>query len=252
MAINLVMGEIKIILETLSEQYDTISKHQEKIPQIELDIIMANIRKLYERFYDLNNLNSKFAVTPPSEVVQKQVEKQEKESEIIIGTLIEEVVPEIKDNAPEPFDNKMKKDLFEEIKIVQKEEKPVTAEPPKKIKTEKAKTADLFSSNDKEIIADKFKESPKSVHEKISVEKIGKSTIPSLKSAIGINDKFLFINNLFKGDLHDYNKAIDKLNACDSIELATGILEDLRTTHNWENGDETYQKLEDIVIRKFL
>lgn len=260
MAINLVKGEIKIILETLSEQYDTISKHQEKIPQIELDIIMANIRKLYERFYDLNNLNGKFAVAPPAEVVQKQEEKQEKEPEIAIEPVIEKVVPEIKDIAPEPLDAKEKQDLFEEIKIVQKEEKPVTSEPPKKTKTEKNKTADLFSSNDKEIIADKFKESPKSVYEKISVEKgdktmaekISKSSKPSLKSAIGINDKFLFINQLFKGDLHNYNKAIDKLNACDSIELATGILEDLRSAHNWENGDETYQKLEDLVIRKFL
>ncbi len=291
MAINLVKGEIKIILETLTEQLNTINQHPGKIPQIEVDIILANIRRLYERFYDLNELNNKPVVIKADEpipaVIEEMVEEKPelkaevKEPETEMKQVVPEPVPEKMIIVQEHVDNKVKESpkeamkdiptespaeppatiIFEEKAESPKEEKPKPAEPVKKQKSEKPKSADLFSLNDKEILADKFKETPKSsVHDKISVEKnektvaekIGKSSIPSLKSAIGINDKFLFINQLFKGDLQGYNKAIDKLNSCTTIEQATSALEDLKSTYGWDNGDEAYQKLEDLVIRKLL
>lgn len=269
MAINLVKREIKIILETLSEQINTISQHQGKIPQIEVDIIMANIRKLYERLGDLNELNGK-RVAVKTEMVFAQepeapVETQEEpitETEITIKPVIAE--NEIKVEAEEKSSKKIEKpleiELFEEEPAKQEEEKPALVELPKKIKPEPPTSSDLFSTTEKTIIADKFKESTKSVNEKFFGEKndntvagkIGKSSITSIKSAIGINDKFLFINHLFKGDLQEYNKCIDKLNACDTIEVATKALEELKESHQWNNVDEAYQKLEDLVVRKLL
>ncbi|HQN17244.1 MAG TPA: hypothetical protein PLC90_12945 [Bacteroidales bacterium] len=273
MAINLVTGEIKIILEELTEQSNTISQYEGKIPQIELDIIMANIRKLYERYGDLNELNKKpFTSKPLNElpVAEKPVPQP-----------AEDDIPEIKITVNPPQDlsapvSEEKTDLFDiknedsvekqpekqpEEKVEKKiEEKAPEPEPKKKLKTEKAKTGDLFSLADKETVADKFKETAPSVLEKISAEKndktvaekIGKSTVTNLKSAIGINDKFLFINQLFKGDLQGYNRAIEKLNACTTIEMATTALEELRSANNWDNADEAYQKLEDLVIKKLL
>jgi hypothetical protein len=288
MAINLVKGEIKIILETLTEQLNTINQHQGKIPQIELDIIMANIRKLYERFYDLNYLNNKpVVISPENLIIPEKKEKLMTEAVVDKKPEIPEPVIEVKQIIIEPVDNVLKKDLFEEKTEDQKEEKlPLVelaktvvkeslfdektidqeevksplVEPAKKPKSEKSKSTDLFSSAEKETIADKFKETLKSVHEKFSAEKndktvaekIGKSSTSNLKSAIGINDKFLFINQLFKGDLQGYNKAIEKLNSCTAIELATTALEELKAAYNWDNGDEAYQKLEDLVIKKLL
>ncbi|HOY30483.1 MAG TPA: hypothetical protein PKW80_01265 [Bacteroidales bacterium] len=309
MAINLVKGEIKIILETLTEQLSTISQYQEKIPQIEIDIIMANIRRLYERFNDLDYLNKK----PVLIKTDSNQSVQDKQEEPRINPIeIKAVVTELKDSTeeikkePEPhlkddlFDekeailnepaqdipytdkeikpdkikqpdtpkevapphivNEVTEDLFKAAPEKKKDEMPQQTEPPQKPKKEKPKSADLFSLNEKETIADKYKETPKSVHEKISAEKndktvaqkIGKTSVPNLKSAIGINDKFLFINQLFKGDLQEYNKTIDRLNACTNIDLATNALEDLRAAHNWDNGDEAYQKLQDLVIGKLL
>lgn len=269
MAINLVKGEIKIILETLTEQVNTISQYEGKIPQIELDIIMANIRKLYERFYDLNDINNKHVVVK-TEIIENQApekkeEKPETRDSVDKKEVITDQVPDTKEIIFEIGSVYDTNDSVQEAK--QKEKTEITTkeqssqvEPPKKLKVEKGKTEDLFSMTEKETVADKFKETNKSVHEKISsekndktvAEKIGKSSIPSLKSAIGINDKFLFINQLFKGDLQGYNKAIDKLNACTNIEQATTALEELRAGNKWDNGDEAYQKLEDLVIRKLL
>jgi len=269
MALNLVKREIKIILETLSEQINTISQHQGKIPQIEVDIIMANIRKLYERFGDLNELNNKrvevktdILFTPEPEAPVEIQERPIIETEITIKPVIAENEKKIEaeEKAPKKVDKPLEIELFEKAPEKQEEEKPALVELPKKIKPEKPTSSDLFSTTEKTIVADKFKESSKSVNEKFSGEKndktvagkIGKSSITSIKSAIGINDKFLFINQLFKGDLHEYNKCIDKLNACDTIEVATQALEELKEEHRWNNVDEAYQKLEDLVIRKLL
>ncbi len=55
-----------------------VLNHQQSIPQIELDILMANVRKLYERLTDLNRLNQKMEVeTTPAipETKQRQTDE---------------------------------------------------------------------------------------------------------------------------------------------------------------------------------
>lgn len=264
MASELVKGEIKIIMEALTEQLSTIIQYEEKIPQIEIDIVLANVRKLYERLNDLNRLNLKPDVVNEekplqheTEIIEAHVQKEEKEEPVIMPELFgvaAEAEKEIPAEKPE------KKVAVDEKPNITTEKKTLVPEIQKKPKTDKSKTADLFSISDKEMVADKFKDTPKSLHEKISgdktdktvAEKIGKSSIQNLKGAIGINDKFLFINQLFKGDLQEYNKAIDKLNTCSTIENATIILDELKTAHNWNVDEEAYQKMEDLVIRKLL
>jgi len=262
MASELVKGEIKIIMEALTEQLSTISQYEEKIPQIEIDIVLANVRKLYERLNDLNRMNLKTVVVMEEKPLQQEIieihgQKEEKEEPVIMQELFfvaAEPEKEIPAKKPE------KPVVDEEKPVVQAEIKTINPEIQKKPKTDKSKTADLFSAADKETLADKFKDTPKSLHEKISAdkadktvaEKIGKGSIQNLKGAIGINDKFLFINQLFKGDLQEYNKAIDKLNTCNTIENATIILDELKTAHNWNIDEEAYQKMEDLVIRKLL
>jgi len=130
----------------------------------------------------------------------------------------------------------------------------------KPTKTSKKDSVDLFSLTEKEIVADKFKETQKSMNDKIASEKpdktladkIGKTSIANLKTAIGINDKFLFINELFKGDIQEYNKTIDKLNSYTQLEECTGFLEEQKARYHWADKPDAYHKLEELLIRKFL
>ena len=49
--------------------------------------------------------------------------------------------------------------------------------------------------------------------EELSIaERMQKSSISNIREAIGINEKFLFINELFNGDLGRYNKILDDIN----------------------------------------
>ena len=57
---------IKQILGAINEEQAILWKYEDQIPQIELDLIMENIRKLYDNFHLLNKENQK--IVPSSEV----------------------------------------------------------------------------------------------------------------------------------------------------------------------------------------
>lgn len=72
-----------------------------------------------------------------------------------------------------------------------------------------------------------------------------------LKSAIGINDKFLFVNELFGGSMEKYNKSIENLNDLKTLNGAMIYLNELKIELQWNSSNEAYLKLKDLVSRKF-
>ena len=72
-----------------------------------------------------------------------------------------------------------------------------------------------------------------------------------LKSVIGINDKFLFVNELFGGSMEKYNKSIENLNDLKTFNGAMSYLNELKIELQWNSSNEAYLKLKDLVSRKF-
>ncbi len=81
--------------------------------------------------------------------------------------------------------------------------------------------------------------------------KLQQNPIRDLKSVIGINDKFLFVNELFGGSMEKYNKSIDNLNDLKTLNGALIYLNELKIELQWNNSNEAYQKLKELVARKF-
>ena len=81
--------------------------------------------------------------------------------------------------------------------------------------------------------------------------KLQQNPIRDLKSVIGINDKFLFVNELFGGSMEKYNKSIDNLNDLKTLNGALIYLNELKIELQWNSSNEAYQKLKDLVSRKF-
>ena len=75
--------------------------------------------------------------------------------------------------------------------------------------------------------------------------------VHDLKSAIGINDKFLFVNELFGGSMEKYNKSIENLNDLKTLNGAMIYLNELKIELSWNSSNEAYQKLRDMVSHKF-
>ncbi len=80
--------------------------------------------------------------------------------------------------------------------------------------------------------------------------KIQKNSISDIKSAIGINDKFLFINEIFKGNSESYHQAIETINNFNHFHEALDYIENLSVENKIENP-EAVKDLIEIVKRKF-
>jgi hypothetical protein len=75
-----------------------------------------------------------------------------------------------------------------------------------------------------------------------------KNTQPML---IGINDKFRFINELFKQNNSEYNIAIEQLNALKNWRDAEIYLNSLRTLYEWKENNEVANLFFSIAKKRF-
>lgn len=117
---------------------------------------------------------------------------------------------------------------------------------------------ELFANGN--TVADKLKGETTSLNEKISAgksdttlaDKINLSPIGDIKAAIGINEKFQFINELFDGSSELYNEAIALLNNCTSGSAASQLLADYQQRNAWAGDNKVFLRLKEFVIRRYL
>jgi hypothetical protein len=284
---SIIKENISRQLELILEQHNSINKNAGKIPQIEIDIIKANIRKLYEQYCDLENANlvaGADKAKETKEIIPSVIEefRETKENPLII--VHEEVVEEkteIKNEDTTTFivDEKVEviftpepKAIIEEKAHEIKEVETADVEPPlipfkeeeiplpEPIVIPKADIpVDLFGTVPT-TIADKYKTEKESLNEKLQKTKTDKSIgsrlqhhkIKDLKSSIGINEKFLFINELFKGNMKEYNESILVFNTASNLAEALDFLNGLKEKYNWKDDLSAYLTLKDFIERKHM
>lgn len=107
------------------------------------------------------------------------------------------------------------------------------------------------------IIADQFSNMPESFNESLGnlkheddvMEILKTKRVTSLAEAIGVNDKFLFIREIFDGNQGTYDQAILKLESAGNLDDALAIILSY-TGDNTEN--EAIHQLLDVIKRKLL
>jgi len=81
--------------------------------------------------------------------------------------------------------------------------------------------------------------------------KIKLKPIKSLKNGIGINDKFMIINDLFEGRAKDFNKALTKLDSLKDTQAALFLLGDMKDENLWETQDNVFKTFKMYVERRY-
>jgi len=76
--------------------------------------------------------------------------------------------------------------------------------------------------------------------------------IKDLKKAIGVNDRFLFINELFRGDEAMYERSIKTINGF-SIwpEAEYWIRRELKTKLGWTDSQQVVKQFDQLIKRRF-
>lgn len=111
---------------------------------------------------------------------------------------------------------------------------------------EEVSPADDFETEKTETLGDRMMKEDHSL-----AAKLQQNPIRDLRSVIGINDKFLFVNELFGGSMEKYNKSIDNLNDLKTMNGALIYLNELKIELQWNSSNEAYRKLSELVRRKF-
>ncbi len=82
--------------------------------------------------------------------------------------------------------------------------------------------------------------------------KLAESPVKDLRKAIGINDRFLYINELFRGDEAMYERSIKTINGFSIYpEAEYWIRRELKTKLGWNDGDTVVQQFDQLIKRRF-
>lgn len=76
--------------------------------------------------------------------------------------------------------------------------------------------------------------------------------VRDLKKAIGVNDRFLFLNELFRGDVDMYERSIKTINNFRILAEAEYWMErELKIKLGWDDRSETVKQFTQLVRRRF-
>jgi hypothetical protein len=112
------------------------------------------------------------------------------------------------------------------------------------------------------LVGERFSNEKNSVHERLAQIRDDKSIgmrlqfkpVTNIREAIGLNEKFLFINELFSGDINAYNDAVNNLNSKASVHEAFELLNILTEDFKWDGqrSADTIEKFANLVQRRFM
>lgn len=84
------------------------------------------------------------------------------------------------------------------------------------------------------------------------VEVLKETPVKDLRKAVGINDRFLFINELFRGDESMYERCIKTINSFNMFaEAEYWISRELKVKLGWLDNEPTVQHFYQLVKRRF-
>ncbi|NCI48150.1 hypothetical protein [Sediminibacterium soli] len=98
-----------------------------------------------------------------------------------------------------------------------------------------------------ESLNERFREERKEV-----MSALQDSPVRDLKKAIGINDRYLFLNDLFRGDESVYERSIKTINAFNIYpEAQYWIQRELKIKLSWPDNSETVRLFDQLIRRRF-
>ncbi len=311
MEMNQLAQQADKLIRRVVNKYNTLYAPSGEISQVDLDLLLDDLRHLYDTFKNISYQNSALVQKPvvpmpkpesqmPANAAfstnEKSVEAQKnlpetpqkasttaaeptpnQETKKIVYTLPSE--PEIEtetdiESEIEEID-KVEEKMYEEpennsdfvsetIENTTENQPPVfttqnqTLEEEISATTNQTIIADETTASKPTTIADSFRSPEKSVSEflaeknsQILGSRVLIQPISDLVTAIGLNDKFSFISELFNNNATAYDEAITRINRAVNFDEGMWILQSYHTTE-WEINKETGNRLKDFVKRRFI
>ncbi|MGN0033221.1 MAG: hypothetical protein ACI358_05540 [Candidatus Limimorpha sp.] len=247
---NNIVAELKRQLGRMMVQVDFMLKNDRAMSQLDIDIMMDRTREIYELLCDYqaekeygqednvqsdNELEITYSTEDKEDAESKYVELE------IEGGFNEKGGEEVPDAGKErePVDSDDGGDDFDDEDWEDEDDVIFSVNTPQSNEEEEMK--ETAEDLEETII----KDNSLATHLKFS-------PILNIKDAIGLNDRIMLINDLFKGSVERFNKAIDTLNDFLTITGARIYMSELQVELQWDVESQAYQTLNDLVERRYI
>lgn len=240
--------EIAELIDSIKEHSDNIGTRK-RIPQLELELILSKIKKLYEKSIIFNYIN------------QHHIEDNDDHEEPVIPAALEEV-KEDELNKKISDENITNKQLKEPEELLADNLEQKQTEIVEEIKHEE-QTIDISTQEKVAIeVNNKISEAVNlSLNDKLSkqvadvslLSKLRKKPVEDLVKSIGINERYLFTKELFKGNSEAFIQHVRAVNSVNSYEEAQQYLEkEVIPNFNWDANNPAVNEFLDLVQRRFI
>ena len=267
-------------IELLNSDADVL-KSSQQLSEKQIDELLSHVQQVQQK---LSVLKFMLELPDGEEVVvtQNAVEsnsdeenKAEKRESIMhqvddfeesIAEDAEEVTEDEQQSEPEPEAKSEEKPEEQKTEPVEEKKEEIEEEQPKADSEDSAeKIEDHFEEkSEKDDGKSAEKGSDQGTEQKSTIEDstpsnnsladyLGSKRIDDLKTAIGLNERFLFSNELFDGNMEAFNRALSELNHLESYEHANNYVEkQLKPTYEWDMESETTVAFMSLIQRRFM
>ena len=237
------MERVQTLINKLKEQLDNAASQQQLLQTTQLLLLEL-------QGFETDKQAGKVSVIMPQSYLQKEVAEniveqtepvaEEKQMNIVEEKRINEIEEKLPEQ-PAPILSKPKEiyNLFVNDSDL----------PPTLALQEKKETVELndLRNNDSQSFNDILKENKKEVASTLTDH-----PVKDLRKAIGINDKYTYINELFHGDESMYERSIKTINSFSVYpEAEQWIKRELFTKLCWVSDSEMVKQFDQLVRRRF-
>ncbi len=228
------LQQAKILIEKIGALHKSVSLNKGQIAAIERDLMLSYIRQLYDVFL---GGAADVPANPPIEELSK-MQPRTAEAEPVRRTYTPPKIIDISDTpklpavTAEPVATTQPTTTPKQETPLQQPSSPITKH------TGSADIEALFNHRQTKELSEKLSDRP----------------ITDLTKAFAINDKLLYINDLFKKDSSAFNETLLLLNKFDRMEEAKSLLVNLAEQYGWtqEEKIETAQDFIRTIRRRYV
>lgn len=233
--------EVTALIDNIKEHSDRLRNH-DSIPLLEMSVILSKINRLHEATLILKYLLAKD---------QHHEEEEFGSNDYVINSFIKDPKTRLKELEKE------------EEELTEKEEKPsedvlveeTPHEEPEISKEDEISIDEVIERLEQEEVNSlpDLNEQYVEEEDKSLGEQLKKQPIADLVAAIGLNERYLYANELFEGDIDAFRTELGNLNNFNSKEEAHQYFnEDLAKKRGWDTEHEMVHALKVLLDRRYL
>lgn len=213
----------KTLFEALLQKLDEVN---------DLNIaIQGALTKYHDANQEIEQTASLFEKTLPLNVIEQQ--------EIVEDLPMPEPLEELEEiETPTPEESASQEEINNEFEPIEEEElEPVTDNINQQYK------------GDIKTLNQQYEEKEKS---KTVAAALETKSLSNLKNNININQRYMFVNDLFEGNDKDYEVAMDEVEKCDSFDSSVELLvQNYAKKYAWDMNADEVKELLKVIFKRF-